>query len=433
MREAKRHRVTKWKKRLSNRRNGSKPISIDNRNEGTVTFRVTGTSPYPWQPPVDDDYRLNYAYLNGLVVNKSPSRQSTRYEWLRFPEKKPVIWQRPNFYFSSYMEMSPFNGKLVDIKPKPDFPDGSVAQPSRQFISSFFDNTYPVYTTVDFSTINLHYLKFNKKLLDQRVDMLTVLAESKSTIQMIANASQDLFDFYRHVKKGNLKGIRKIFSKRGMKHHVKKGWKNKSVENRWLEYTYGWSPLLGDITKGLEAYANQKAVPFIFKVGTVSKLGQEGFQPFRSHWRDADGTKEAIISTSCYYTVQDEFLRTRAQWNLAENPMLTAWEMVPYSFVLDWFIPIGDFLAQFSATKGLNFITGTTAYYVKYDLTAKDDNYYFSFQTCNARWDSNVRCKGFLMRREVHYSSPIGLPVIDIGMSVRRALNALALISQRRK
>lgn len=49
------------------------------------------------------------------------------------------------------------------------------------------------------------------------------------------------------------------------------------------------------------------------------------------------------------------------------NPLRTIWERVPFSFVLDWLIPVGDFLEQFS-----NHWVETTAKITDYSLSYKN-------------------------------------------------------------
>jgi hypothetical protein len=49
------------------------------------------------------------------------------------------------------------------------------------------------------------------------------------------------------------------------------------------------------------------------------------------------------------------------------NPALLAWELVPFSFVLDWLLPIGDWLSSLDATVGLQFSDGSMS--VKKDIT----------------------------------------------------------------
>jgi hypothetical protein len=45
-----------------------------------------------------------------------------------------------------------------------------------------------------------------------------------------------------------------------------------------------------------------------------------------------------------------------------ENPLAVAWEVVPFSFVLDWWIPVGNILQAYSDARGLSFGSGYTSH-----------------------------------------------------------------------
>jgi hypothetical protein len=44
------------------------------------------------------------------------------------------------------------------------------------------------------------------------------------------------------------------------------------------------------------------------------------------------------------------------------NPLSIAWELSPYSFVVDWFIPVGNVLSALSDTIGLELQDGYQSY-----------------------------------------------------------------------
>lgn len=140
---------------------------------------------------------------------------------------------------------------------------------------------------------------------------------------------------------------------------------------------------------------------------------------------------KSVLTTRCYYVKESSALRQAAQWNLGINPLLTAWELVPYSFVVDWFIPIGDFIGQFGSSVGLKFISGTTAYFEKCELERKRSSSTFVgpyYCTCDIIYSQST----VHTERRVLTTSPIGFPEITLGLSGKRALNALALITQRK-
>lgn len=62
-----------------------------------------------------------------------------------------------------------------------------------------------------------------------------------------------------------------------------------------------------------------------------------------------------------YYRVNDAEIRKCTGLGLL-NPLQVAWETVPFSFMLDWLLPVGDFLEALDAVRGLDFIAGSRTY-----------------------------------------------------------------------
>ncbi|UJQ85368.1 MAG: putative maturation protein [Herbuvirus faecivivens] len=346
---------------------------------------------------------------------------------------KPVLWRQPKKYtrFQYSLKLSQPSVTIVSQSDsiKDLYIDTPIlpALPEERGIYDLFRGS------PSSSDLQLHYLAFNQRLADQKVDVLTTVAEAKSTITMIANAATDLFDLYRYVRRGNLRKAKRIMSARGIKTKVSKHWKNKTAENRWLEFTYGWAPLLGDIKTAFEELtAEREATLPIIKVVYSTKAG-DNFDPIGvlltpgERW---SGT--AVYKTACYFSVANPNVREAAKWNLGNNPLLTAWELVPYSFIVDWFIPIGDFLTQFSAAQGLDFISGTSVLYAKGVASGTYSYQFRSGSDFSAQLDVPYHRSMFITDRIVHDTRPIGLPVFTFGLNARRAVNALALVSQRR-
>jgi hypothetical protein len=44
------------------------------------------------------------------------------------------------------------------------------------------------------------------------------------------------------------------------------------------------------------------------------------------------------------------------------NVWQLAWELIPLSFVVDWFLPVGKYLDSLNATKGITFLDGYEGY-----------------------------------------------------------------------
>lgn len=364
----------------------------------------------------------------------APSKKFMPYRLIDLGEPYQLLkWYTPNVYRRNSCEIKcgPLRNQLLyTYQPmaytKQEFDPGTGA-------INHTDDGYALPQLAPFKALQNHYMDFNAELLNQKVDLLTALGETKSTLEMLGNAATDLFKLYRHVKRGNIRGVKKVLSGRGIDRALKSTWKNKPVQNRWLELQYGWSPLIGDIKTAYEHFASPRiALPLVYKCVKSTITRKNKWDPREPNWHDSKGSYFAVIKTACYYSVEDPKLRERAQWNLAVNPLLTAWELVPYSFVVDWFLPIGDFLAQTGSSAGLRFISGSTAYYGRWDLE-KESTMRFAVPYGYVQADFTISSKGFVTDRVVHGSNPIGMPTFDAGISVGRALNALALITQRSK
>lgn len=54
--------------------------------------------------------------------------------------------------------------------------------------------------------------------------------------------------------------------------------------------------------------------------------------------------------------------RARLAQTGIDNPALLAWELLPYSFVVDWFLPVGNYLESLNAFSGFSFVSGWVSY-----------------------------------------------------------------------
>jgi hypothetical protein len=83
-----------------------------------------------------------------------------------------------------------------------------------------------------------------------------------------------------------------------------------------------------------------------------SKLEDAYVREFKSSdqnivmWR-WDATTRGIAR----YKISDPTMKTVTQFGIS-NPLLLAWELIPYSFVIDWMFPVGNFLSSLDALNG---------------------------------------------------------------------------------
>lgn len=136
--------------------------------------------------------------------------------------------------------------------------------------------------------------------------------------------------------------------------------KRKNVASQWLDLQYGWLPLLSDVYETVDMMLEPSSEPRL----RVILHGTSHLTPASSYTevsppaiREATEVYRASARYVYWLRLSDPSFREKAQWGLT-NPLLLAWELLPYSFIVDWFAPIGNYLEQFSSHDGFTFERG---------------------------------------------------------------------------
>jgi hypothetical protein len=202
-------------------------------------------------------------------------------------------------------------------------------------------------------------------------------AEFPKTAEHIANTATRLYKAYRALRRGALGdftsslGITasskqiKRFNRRKVKYLKVDGNLKNFASSTWLEYTYGWKPLISDIYSQCENLAeylteHQMVVRTARKSAESERdftlnLSPAGF-PGKVTKRISQRRK-TIVTIRYKLDGQPNLLN---QFGIT-NPLEVVWELVPFSFVVDWILPVGNFIQSLTATNGLIFAGGTVS------------------------------------------------------------------------
>jgi len=192
------------------------------------------------------------------------------------------------------------------------------------------------------------------RLADQKVNIGVSLAEIGETARTIASLALDGLKLLKAIKRGNVAEIRELFNF--------KGDIGGSVASRWLQLQYGVRPIMNDIY-GLSNLMN----------GNLSQddtsLTVRSFKSYTAILSSSSEITTPLASTFSYKSwiqyhcrltayVAKEELRALSLLGLT-NPAEVVWEVVPFSFVVDWFAPVGTFLQAKNALVGLHYLYGS--------------------------------------------------------------------------
>lgn len=212
----------------------------------------------------------------------------------------------------------------------------------------------------------------------------------------------------------------------------------KDLANGWLQWQYGWKPLCNDVfavaDESIRIVLNKlqsvrARVTYPIKVsGLATRMIVEGGYDIPIN-RDGSGKQSCTFSVS-YYPKEFEL----ARWT-SLNPVSIAWELIPYSFVIDWFVDVGSYLRNLESALLYNnvFNSGYVSELFAYDGTetvVQPNSYevgiYTRFYTNTAR---RRRERRFRRTRLLSYPLPRA-PSISADLNSARLFSAAALLRQ---
>lgn len=206
-----------------------------------------------------------------------------------------------------------------------------------------------------------------------------------------------------------------------------------------MEYKYGWTPLLMEVKGAAEFLAQQHVTrPPRFKVHASErrdypKTQTTNFVPWGGTIANAQyvetlvATNTATVKIWCELT--NPHLSAVQQLGLT-NPALIAWELIPFSFVFDWFISVGDFLEASTALSGVHVRRAMQSNVVTYAYSKNVP----STSRVNGSYTYN-NGHYFTQATNRHYARQVTSPVTaeiyppkNKGLNFQKLITSLALI-----
>ena len=196
----------------------------------------------------------------------------------------------------------------------------------------------------------------NKLRTGDKIQLVNDAIEARKTLSMISNATTSLIGAYRSARRGNW-GL--AASHLGIT-PGRSG--SNDPTTRWLEYQYGWKPLMGDIIGGIKnIQTGMRRDPLLQQFVAKGVCRDQEQRHDTSYGRDRELTLQILVKTQYAYRISSSVLDAIDTFGVI-NPLSIAWEAVPFSFVVDWFVPIGNTLEALTATAGLEFVSGSRSY-----------------------------------------------------------------------
>jgi hypothetical protein len=200
---------------------------------------------------------------------------------------------------------------------------------------------------------------------------LVVLGELGETLRMIRSPAMALRSSVNTYHSEVLKRISKATRRSGPIGSGGKLLKRASVvrdvvANTWLEYSFGWRPLIMDVKNGAEAAAKLVHKPSIdYRVVSGSSMEEAADTDQLTQTNRWGGkilvrnlgkqrvkvkyTAMVSVNLNTAGSVPDVMQTLGADWS---SILPAAWELIPYSFLVDYFTNVGDLISAISFPAG---------------------------------------------------------------------------------
>jgi hypothetical protein len=164
------------------------------------------------------------------------------------------------------------------------------------------------------------------------------IAEHKETLDLITDRSKRLAAAADYVANSSTRRAAAALRCRYPRRNIKK----RDFASMWLEWRYGWQPLVQDIYGAAEALSDH------FYKGDVTQYDFRAVISRKTNRLVSDNgisfpLSERRITKRITCRFQESGLTEADRLGLL-NPEYVLWERVPYSFLADWAVPIGTFL-----------------------------------------------------------------------------------------
>lgn len=257
--------------------------------------------------------------------------------------------------------------------------------------------------------------KLRSRIQGSELHIGIAVAEVDKTLIMLRHRAATIGRYVYYMKRGRFdKAARALF---GERHNRKL--KSKDIASVHLELQYGWKPILSDAfaaAKTLEHYTS-KPRKYTFRVSS-QVAGPRPVSQY-SGYRFTLASNQTKVWLKAVLTE-----RNTASLVGLLDPASILWERLPWSFVIDWWLPIGNYLEARGVASALS---GTF-------VTSRKWVYKWGNPVAIGNW--SILAPGYF-REEGKFSREISRSLITLkptlkgfkeGLSWQHAANAVALI-----
>lgn len=265
-----------------------------------------------------------------------------------------------------------------------------------------------------------------------------LIVERRQTLQMILTRS-------RHLLRGATVAQREALQRWYRSRRKDRAMVARDIANHHLELLFGWLPLIGEI-EGLCDQLAEPTTTFITGRGRMADVSLESYPPSLNRvnvlitpsnenyaWASLRGHLERRVSVRTSLKYKIDIGATQKLRDNGFNPLATAYDLIPLSFVAAFVSNVDHFLKAHDPMLGASYETGSSGLWIEErsytDVTGafrQDDTW-----TYKTSGGGRVEKRGIFTQRWVLPQPPTPELFWVNRMTPGRAATAIALVIQK--
>lgn len=329
--------------------------------------------------------------------------------------------RRQNGWNGNHVEVLPYRGWKVQATAGNHSIYGGFERPDAP-------NTFSLHEFNEYSGIpawaqpgyNRAYGKFRDAAYGSNSQLGVFFAEWKQSFGMVSQRALGLATAARHLTNGRFRqALNALSVSPKRKHRNKVSNTANEASGLWLEYWFGWSPSISDIYNSLEETVTPLPVGY-FEGGATSRDVRIAY----GGWKEKYTYQRAIrhkVGGTVRVTNPNLFLFN--QLGLV-NPASIAWELIPFSFLVDWVSDVGSYVESFTDFVGVEVQAPWSSHRLKFH----DESDWFDWHIVGPP----ATVFGYASIRKTSIARPLPNMQItaNLGQSLTRTASAVSLLTQ---
>jgi hypothetical protein len=199
-----------------------------------------------------------------------------------------------------------------------------------------------------------------------------------------------------------------------------------NLTNSWLQYRYGWrtlymdmvqlSKVISDLDSDRKRYIERVGGNFTTSLSSINT------------WDYVSSTGSYTVDTEIEIGLRGIVAADIEPPSFQFNPVVTAWELTKFSFIIDWIIQVGQWI------NAMSFLALQTKYYaassLSIDVTRSSTVIGFTPKT---DWGVDAATTDFSTRAQLLVRSPTAVPIrftTGLNLNELKVIDLIALIRQ---